>query len=153
MKGLAENVERRWGGTSSGDAFAVLEKAGDRTSRIGQTLKGLVPGKKYSLDVVCFDAKDAKAKKHRPARHPVTVTLGDGALKDDALSWVFVDRRPVKDTIGWGVRCNRHHTVFTAKSEEVTLAIDNAAASDGDETGVNWIGVWPYVSGWDPDRN
>ena len=145
VRGLAENVERRWGGAASGDSFAVMSKKGGETAKLVQTLKGLVPGRMYSLDVVCFDAKDVEAKRHRPARHPVSVTLGPEAEKDARLSWVFVDRRPKEGVRGWGVRCNRHHVVFTARAGEIMLAIDNAAAPDGSEMGVNWIGAWPYV--------
>lgn len=151
IKGLAENVERRWGGTKCGDTFAVLSKKGGETARLEQTMKGFVPGRLYSLDVVCFDVKDAAEKRHRPARHPLAVTLGAGAEKDERLSWTFVDRRPKEGAKGWGVRCNRHHVVFTARTDEITLALDNAAASDGDKIGVNWIGAWPYVAGEKPD--
>lgn len=147
VRGLAENVERRWGGAGSGDAFAVLSKAQGVSARLEQTMKGFKPGCMYSFDVVCFDAKDVAAKRHRPARHPLTVTLGAGAERDESTSWVFVDRRPKEGVRGWGVRCNRHHVVFTARSEEISLSLDNAAASDGDEIGVNWIGARPYVPG------
>ena len=145
LKGLAENVERRWGGAASGDSFAVLAKKGGETARLSQMLKGLVSGRTYSLDVVCFDAKDAETKKHRPALHPLTVTLGTEADKKENLSWVFVDRRSKEKVRGWGVRCNRHHIVFTARATEIPLVIDNATAAEGDEIGVNGIGVWPYI--------
>ena len=145
IKGLAENIERRWGGTKSGDSFAVMCKKNGEAARLVQTMRGFEPGRMYSLDVVCFDAKDAAEKRHRPARHPVSVVLGEGAEKDERLSWTFVDRRPKEGVRGWGVRCNRHHVVFTARAREITLALDNSAAADGDEIGVNWIGAWPYV--------
>ena len=124
-----------------------MSKENGETAKLVQTLKGLVPGRMYSLDVVCFDAKDVEGKRHRPARHPMSVTLGPGAEKDVRRSWVFVDRRPKDGVRGWGVRCNRHHVVFTACAREINLVIDNAAAPDGSETGVNWIGAWPYVAG------
>lgn len=159
IRGLAENVERRWGGAAAGDAFAVLAmgnlavtgKAHERQVVLGetairQTLRKLVPGRMYSLDVTCFDAKDAEARNHRPAELPLAVTLGDGAETDASRSWVFVDRRPKDGVRGWGVRCNRHHIVFTAMAEETELAIglrDDAPADC--EIGVNGIGVWPYV--------
>ena len=145
LKGFAEGVERRWGGSAPGDTFAVLRKSGGAAAKLEQTLKGFIPGRRYSLDVVCFDAKDAKAKVHRPALHPLSVALGDGAEKDARLSWTFVDRRKKEGAKGWGVRCNRHHVVFTARSREIMLTLDNSSAADGSETGVNWIGAWPYI--------
>ena len=144
IKGLAENVERRWGGSKSGDTFAVLAKKGGEAARLEQTLKGFVPGRMYSLEVVCFDVKDAAAKRHRPARHPLTVTLGAGAERDESRSWTFVDRRRKEGVKGWGVRCNRHHVVFAARAGQIALALDNAAAPDGTELGVNFISVNPY---------
>ena len=141
LKGFAEGVERRWGGASSGDSFAVL-KRGAGAASLSQTLKGLVPGRVYSMDVVCFDAKDVAEKRHRPAAMPLSVTLGDGAEKDASRSWVFVDRRPKEGVRGWGVRCNRHHIVFTAKAEEANLAIAlTDEAPEGCEIGVNFVGA------------
>ena len=118
-----------------------------RATSLSQTLKGLVPGRMYSMDVVCFDARDVAEKRHRPAAMPLSVTLGDGAEKDASRSWVFVDRRPKEGVRGWGVRCNRHHIVFTAKAEEADLAIALAdEAPEGCEIGVNFVGAWPTTS-------
>ena len=122
----------------------MLAKKGGEAARLEQTLKGFVPGRMYSLEVVCFDVKDAAAKRHRPARHPLTVTLGAGAERDESRSWTFVDRRRKEGVKGWGVRCNRHHVVFAARAGQIALALDNAAAPDGTELGVNFISVNPY---------
>mgnify|MGYP003342563810 CR=1 FL=1 len=98
------------------------------------------------LDVVAFDVKDAEAGVMRPARHPISVVLGAGARVDESLSWVHVDRR-TKEQISipryHGARVNRHHVVFTATAEQVFFSVDNSAAPDGSELGVNWIGCWP----------
>ncbi len=148
VKGLAENIERRWGGAAAGDAFAVLGRSATNSApaRLSRTVHNLVPGRVYSLDVTCFDAKDAAEKKHRPARHPIEVALGEGAKNDESRSWVFVDRRPKEGVRGWGVRCNRHHFVFTAKAKETELSISLAAdAPEGCEIAVNGIGARPYV--------
>ena len=145
LSGFAEGVERRWGGSSSGNSFAVLGCRNGEAASLEQTLKGFTPGRKYSLDVVCFDVNDAKTRRHRPARHPLSVALGEGACKDDRQSWVFIDRRKKEGVKGWGVRCNRHHIVFTARTEEIKLTLRTLGAADAGEVGVNWIGVWPYV--------
>ena len=140
---FAEKAEKRWCG-KSGDTFAVLAKEPGATTRLSQTLKNLVPGRRYSLDVVCFNAKDARENAVRPMRIPLNVTLGDAAEKIESESWVFVDRRPKSRSFS-GTRVNRHHVVFTAKATEIEFCIDNADAPDGFEIGVNGIGAWPYV--------
>jgi hypothetical protein len=140
---FADKSEMRWCG-KSGDTFAVLAKEPGKTTRLSQTLKNLVPGRTYSLDVVCFNAQDARDDVVRPMRIPLNVTLGDAAEKDDELSWVFVDRRP-KSRGFRGTRINRHHVVFTAKAAEIPFSVDNEDAPDGFEIGVNGIGAWPYV--------
>lgn len=140
---FADVAEKRWCG-KSGDTFAVLAKEPGRTTRLSQTLKNLVPGRRYSLDVVCFNAKDARENAVRPMRIPLNVTLGDAAEKIESRSWVFVDRRPKSRGFS-GTRVNRHHVVFTAKATETEFCIDNEDAPDGFEIGVNGIGVWPYV--------
>ena len=72
------------------------------------------------------------------------LALGAGAEQDKSRSWTFVDRRQKEGVKGWGVRCNRHHVVFTARAGQITLVLDNAAAPDGTELGVNFISVNPY---------
>ena len=145
IRGLGENVERRWGGSTVGDAFALLAKADGKPARIGQVIRGLVPGRMYTMDVTCFDVKDVRTKTWRPAELPLAVTMDATAEKDPSLSWTFVDRRP-KGTHGWGVKVNRHHVVFTARASEIRMMLDNSAAEDGTEIGVNAIGVWPYIA-------
>jgi len=140
---FAEVAEKRWCGRS-GDTFAVLKKEPGKTASLSQMLKNLVPGRTYSLDVICFNAKDARDGAVRPMRIPLNVALGGAAVKDDARSWVFVDRRP-KSRGFCGTRVNRHHIVFTAQAAEIPFKLDNAAAPDGFEIGVNGIGAWPYV--------
>ena len=51
----------------------------------------------------------------------------------------------------WGgnggvARINLHHIVFTARSPEVELKLDNAAASPGEELGVNYVSLLPYYA-------
>ena len=94
-----------------------------------------MPGRKYCLQFATFDVKDVKANRIAPRRFPVSATLSDGAEVDGTLSWVHVDERvkgryAVNDGVA---RINLHHIVFTAKSPEVELVLDNTAASPGVE--------------------
>ncbi len=144
---FAARSQNRWGGNGGvGDTFAVLVRGEGAPAEISQTLKGLVPGRKYCLQFATFDVKDVKANRIAPRRFGIAATLSDGAEIDSALSWVHVDER-VKGryALNNGVaRINLHHTIFTARAAEIELKIDNAAATVGEELGINYLSVKPY---------
>ena len=78
----------------------------------------------------------------------IAATLSEGVEIDKVLSWVHVDERAkgryeMNNDVA---RINLHHIVFTAKSQEVELTIDNAAASPGEELGVNYLSLNPYFA-------
>ena len=146
---FAARSQNRWGGNGNvGDTFAVLVRGEGEPAEISQTLKGLVPGRKYCLQFATFDVKDVKANRIAPRRFGIDATLSDGAEIDGSLSWVHVDKR-IKgryEANNGVARINLHHTVFTAKAEEVELKIGNSAASPGEELGVNFVSVKPYYA-------
>ena len=131
-----------------GDTFAVLVRGEGESSSLSQTAKGLVPGRRSCLQFATFDVKDVKANRVAPRRFAVSATLSEGAEIDKALSWVHVDERiKGRYEVNNGVaRINLHHIVFTAKSSEVELKLDNAAASPGEELGVNYVSLLPYYA-------
>ena len=146
---FASRSQNRWGGNGGvGDTFAVLVRREGEASSLSQTLKGLVPGRKYCLQFATFDVKDVKANRIAPRRFGISATLSGGARIDKSLSWVHVDERvkgryAVNDGVA---RINLHHTVFTAKAAEVELTLDNRAAAPGEELGVNDVSVNPYFA-------
>ena len=144
---FASRSQNRWGGSGNvGDTFAVLVRGEGEVSSLSQTARGLVPGRKYCLQFATFDVKDVKANRVAPRRFAVSATLSEGAEIDKSLSWVHVDERiKGRYEMNNGVaRINLHHIVFTAKSSEVELKLDNAAASPGEELGVNYVSLLPY---------
>ena len=146
---FASRSQNRWGGSGNiGDTFAVLVRQEGESSSLSQTVKGLEPGRKYCLQFATFDVRDVKANRIAPRRFGIAATLSEGVEIDKALSWVHVDERikgryEMNDGIA---RINLHHIVFTAKSREVELTIDNAAASPGEELGVNYLSLNPYFA-------
>ena len=144
---FASRSQNRWGGSGNvGDTFAVLVRGEGEPSSLSQTAKGLVPGRKYCLQFATFDVKDVKANRVAPRRFAVSATLSEGAEIDKALSWVHVDERiKGRYEMNNGVaRINLHHIVFTAKSPEVELKLDNSAAAPGEELGINYVSLLPY---------
>jgi hypothetical protein len=146
---FASRIQNRWGGSGGvGDTFAVLVRGEGEAASISQTLKGLVPGRKYCLQFATFDVKDVKANRIAPRRFGIEAKLSDGAEIDRALSWVHVDDRPKgRYSANDGVaRINLHHIVFTAKTSNVEVTLSNAAALVGEELGVNYLSLNPYYA-------
>ena len=144
---LAAKSQARWGGNGNvGDTFAVLVREEGAATTLSQAVKGLTPGRKYCLQFATFDVKDVKANRIAPRRFGIEAKLSDGAEIDRALSWVHVDdRQKGRYSANDGVaRINLHHIVFAAKAPDIELAFDNAAASIGEELGVNYVSLNPY---------
>ena len=128
------------------ETIAVLVRGEGEASSLSQTVKGLVPGRKYCLQFATFDVKDVKADRIAPRRFGIDATLSDGAEVDESLSWLHVDERiKGRYAANNGVaRINLHHIVFTARAPETELVLDNSAARPGEELGVNFLSLLPY---------
>ena len=147
---FAKRSQCRWGGNGGvGDTFAVLVRGENSPSSISQTARGLVPGRTYCLQFAAFDVKDVKANRVAPRDFRVSETLGNGAEVRKDLSWVYVDRRRNGryDFNNGVARICLHHVVFTATAAETDIVLSNAAASPGEELGVNAVSLNPYFEG------
>ena len=147
--GFASRSQNRWGGNGGvGDTFAVLVRREGEASSLSQTVRGLVPGRKYCLQFATFDVKDVKANRIAPRRFGISATFSGGAEIDKSLSWVHVDRRiKGRYAVNNGVaRINLHHIVFTARVSSVELSLDNITAVPGEELGVNYVSINPYFT-------
>jgi len=140
IKGLGEDLERRWYGGGIGDDFALFVKRPGETARLVQRAKGLVPGRLYCLQGCVFDAK--AAREGRSAGRADLDLAIDGVEIDKNLSWRHVDKftRPNKPV----AVVNLVHTVFRATGTEAEISLSNAAAPDGSELGANFISLSPY---------
>lgn len=147
--GLAATSQNRWGGGNGniGDTFAVFHKRGEETSTLAQSATGLEPGRTYLLQFVTFDADDAHAKRVNGRDIGIRATLGEGAVVRDDLSWHHIDRRETGryEQNNLCVRPNLHHIVFTATAPEVTITLDNALAAPGENLGVNFVSLTPFL--------
>ena len=147
---FARRSQCRWGGNGGvGDTFAVLTREEGAPATVGQTAKGLVPGRTYCLQFSTFDVKDVKANRIAPRRFGIDARLGAGAEARKDLSWVHVDERTkgrydFNDNVA---RVNLHHIVFTACAAETEITFDNAAAATGEELGVNAVSLNHYFEG------
>lgn len=145
--GFGSKSQNRWGGNGGlGDTFAVLSRGEGTEDSLSQTVKGLVPGRLYTLQFAAFDVDDVKAHRIAPRRFGIKATLGASAVVDADRSWVHIDKR-VKGRYAHNdgvARINLHHIVFKAQSPEVLLTLDDADAKPGEHLGINYISVTPF---------
>ncbi len=147
VKGFGGRNLNRWGGNGGlGDTFAVFTRTAGETNRISQTIRGLVPGRRYCLQFVTFDADDVKAHRIAPRPFGLRATLGQAAEIDPVETWRHVDRRNKgRYAYNDGVaRINLHHIVFTARAAAIPLSFDDAAATPGEHLGLNSISLNPF---------
>ncbi len=148
FQGFASSSQNRWGGNNGiGDTFAVLTKNDTEVSSVTQNAVNLVPGKAYCLQFATFDVDDVKAKRLNPRKFGITAHLSESADIQDKLSWHFVDKREKgRYAHNNGVaRINLVHIVFIAKSNTVTITLDNAAALKGEKLGINYLSLNPFL--------
>ena len=128
-----------------GDAFARFRR-GKAPNTLAQTAKRLVPGRLYSLQYATLDPKAVRAGKYLDRKVPLEATLGEGAEIRKDLSWTWVDNRvPRKNGYGKPGMVNLTRIVFKAKSPELPIAFSDAGAAEGEELGVTYISLNPYV--------
>ena len=140
IKGLGENLERRWYANGIGDDIALFAKQPGKTARLYQEATGLVPGRLYCLQGCVFDAK--AAREGCSAGYAALDLTIDAVEIDTKQTWRHVDKRVTKSKPIAVV--NLIHTVFRATGSEATISISNAAAPDGSELGANFISLSPY---------
>ncbi|MBP5638673.1 MAG: hypothetical protein J6X55_04305, partial [Victivallales bacterium] len=147
--GFATKSHNRWGSGNNGlgDTFAIFSKTEDEVSTVTQVAKGFVPGKAYCLQFSTVDYDDVKANRLNPRQFGINVTLSDGAQIRKDLSWIHVDKR-VKGRYAQNngvARCNLHHVVFIASKPEITVTFDNAKALKGENLGLNYVMLTPFI--------
>lgn len=144
FKGLGQKTEGRWGGDgAAGDTFAEFVR-GESPNRIVQTVRDLVPGKRYYLQFVTFDIADLRAQRIDPRVFGLKVSFANGAEVDSTRSWTHVDRRQKGryESNDGRTAPNVHHVVFTATAESAELVFSDAEARPGESLGLNAVGIY-----------
>ncbi|MCQ2397251.1 MAG: hypothetical protein MJ106_06105 [Lentisphaeria bacterium] len=145
---FASTSQNRWGGNNGvGDTFAVLSKKGDEISSVTQVAKNLIPGRTYLLEFCTFDVDDVKSKTVNGHDFGIRASLDSNAEINKGLSWHHIDTRTNgRYAHNNGVaRPNLHHIVFTAKAPEVEITLSNTQAKAGENLGINFFRVIPYL--------
>ncbi|MBI4026269.1 MAG: hypothetical protein HY360_14880 [Verrucomicrobia bacterium] len=150
-------LSRLWGRypqTNQGNNFLWLKRSSARPNRISQTIRGLTPGRLYSLKMFVADHGDLSQGKSVEAKHVLLVSFGDvEQLSKKSFVCVMQNHSAysippfTRDRKAW---LNYHYAVFRAKAKETTLTISDwasdqeAAGPVGQELMLNFLELQPY---------
>jgi len=139
-----------------GDKALLFTRSAKRPNRVSQTMKGLVPGRRYYVSCCTMDLADLE--KPGPCGEDVvfSVGIGEGGVEDPLLRITHKsphDRR-ANGNSRWGDKpvpvCATHSAVFRAERQEVTLTLSDWASETnrrgavGQKRIVNYVIVRPY---------
>ena len=156
MTGFGKGTQgRQKAADGEGDDFALMTRCADRPNRLSQTLKGLEPGRYYTLLFYTSDYEEYLKLVEKPVRKGVARFRADirGGEKVPALCLDSVGPKyshaPAKLVI------HRHRLVFKATASTVTVTFLDRAEGEGDavtdEVGlrqmVNFVSVKKYFLG------
>jgi hypothetical protein len=139
LKGFGKNNMKLWSG-SCGDNFAVF-KCNNKVNSISQTVKGLIPGKLYSLQFVVADLADVKGNIINPRKLPVKISISNSEIIPNK-SYIYVDNRKETKKTKFG-RINLHRIVFRA-TESISELRFSTQEKSGKELIINHIMIKPY---------
>jgi hypothetical protein len=149
-------LQGRYPATTQGDTFARLRRSSKAPNVISQTIRGLVPGRTYSLKMLSSDLGELRAGKSVERRLATRIQLGNvEILPVNNLQAVFATgwtKAGAFDAAGgnpyW---VNYDYRVFRAKGTEARLSISDWASDKGpggpigQELACNFIEVQPYL--------
>ncbi len=139
-----------------GDRALLFTRSAKRPNRVSQTMKGLVPGRRYYVSCCTMDLDDVETP--GPCGDDVTfsVGIGEGGVEDPDLRITHKapSRRWPDGRSRWGRKpvpvCVTHSTVFQARRAEVELTLSDWASETervgrvGQRRIVNYVIVRPY---------
>lgn len=143
-------LEGRYPRRAWGDRFMVMRRSAERPNVVSQLIRGLEPGRLYSLRLFVGDRRDMSQQQ----RYALSVKL-EGVVEDSKLSFVHVFPQCYGHSAGpynddhkaW---MNYHYRVFRATARQATITISDWATPQepggpaGQELMVNFVQVQPY---------
>ena len=122
-----------------GDTFAVLRRKGGIAAELSQKATGLVPGRRYLIDLRSFFPGDVRARNQSDRKTGLSVRVSGGEI-DAARSRTHVFKRG--ERAKKAAQTNWHEIVFVAKSQEAEITLSTADSPDEEDIGVNCVGVF-----------
>jgi len=145
-------LEWRYPWSSYGSTFVVTKRSSKAPNSFAQTIRGLKPGRVYSLKIITGDYDDLKAGKSKRKMHAVTIDIAGADVLDDAFDYPFVSARgPKPFTRKHRFHMNYHWRRFRAKAPTAELTVSDwksetdAGGPIGQQLMFNFIEVQPYL--------
>ena len=139
----------------SGEKFALFSRSAKGANRLSQRITGLVPGRLYKLVYATADYDDVLSpggKRPSPENLAVSVSSAETV---PGLSWIteVPDLKTATRAAKKGAPPHcvtvTHRSVFRALAPEADLTFDDAPATVGIRTVLNYVSVTPYVGASD----
>lgn len=138
----------------AGNTYLWTKRQADKRNQAAQTIRNLVPGKVYTVQMITADYQDITQGKSEEKHHAVTLVvdgadlLPEGGYPSVAVSspWSH-EQLPFKNGPAW---FNHHRVMFRAKAPTARLTISDWAGPGspggpiGQESMINYIQVQPY---------
>ena len=149
-------IEGRYPHTPQGDTFLITTRSAKGPNRFSQKIKGLSPGRLYSMEMLTADYADLTGRgKTQTPDQPVSITI-DGAdvLEDRTIRQPFKNIHPGAGIKRDALPMTYHVVYFRATGSDATLTVSDWAAPDapggpeGQQLMYNFIQIQPYLEGW-----
>ena len=148
-------LEGRYPWASHGNTFLVMKRSGTAANTFGQTIRGLTPGRVYSMKLITGDYGDLEAGTSEKRMHALAIRIEGAEVLDDAFQYPFYSARgPKPFTRSNPFHMNYHWRRFRAKGATAELTVSDwkedadSAGPAGQQLMVNFIEIQPYLD-WD----
>jgi hypothetical protein len=141
----------------SGNAYLWMKRQATRPNRVSQVVKGLVPGRLYSVQLITADGQDIQNGRSIEKRHAVSLSIkgaeavAQGSYRSIPVSSSFTHPQlPFPNGPAW---FNHHRLMFRAKRPTARLVItdwtsaESAGGPEGQELMFNYVQLEPYFEG------
>ena len=154
------SVQGRYPASLQGDTFLLMRRSAKAANVLSQEIKGLTPGRLYSLKLITADYADLKAGKTRNAAVPVSVAVDGAAVQPGGFSESFPSDHTkaklapfnTKESTFW---MTYHYLTFRATGPTAQLTIkDWPSDTDpggpvGQQVMVNFVEIQPVLESAD----
>ena len=145
-------LEGRYPWASFGNTFLVIRRSEKAPNRFSQTVRGLEPGRVYSLKLITGDYDHLKAGMSQAQTHALSIGITGADVLEDAFQYPFFSARgPKPFTREHPFHMNYHWRRFRARGSTAELTIsDWESASEpggpiGQQLMTNFVEIQPYL--------
>ena len=145
-------LEGRYPWAHFGNTFLVMKRSRKQPNRFSQAIRGLKPGRVYSLKLITGDYGDLKTGKSRKQTHALAINISGAHVLDDAFQYPFYSARgPKPFTRSHPFHMAYHWRRFRAEGATAELTIGDwktdadPAGPIGQQLMYNFIEIQPYL--------